>query len=209
MPSSSSEWKGNLQRKVHIGGIADPVTSYLTSRSARDAPSFATHLTENTSVANMTNMTDSRAVRDTDRRFINDTTSVAPHRRDNPSRYVSDQPVRFTHVDVRVPSNYHGSSASGSSNYLSSAGTAGSHRVTSERPIITGSSGGSGLGGAGRVSGGTGAGSVASSAQGSLTSSNTTFTIPASSKMSQVRSLKSQLQKDKKKGQLFENLIAV
>ncbi len=221
MPSTSSEWKGNLQRKVHIGGIADPHTSYMTSRPARDAPSFATHLAENSSIANATNMTDSRAVRETDRRFINDTTSVAPHRRDNQSRYLSDQPIRFTHVDVRVPANYHGSSATGSSNYLSSVGTTGSHHVTSDRPIITGSSGGihskggssvhstrdgaSTAAAAGRVSG-----SAASSAQGSLTSSNTTFTIPASSKMSQVRSLKSHLQRDKKKGQsiLFSDALS-
>ena len=248
---------GQLQRKDYS---RDALSSYMTSRPIRDGTSsFATHLSEHSSATtNLTNLTDSRAVRETERRFLNDTPSVAPYRsepfyghghRAPPGSYPAEShsnhrallpgshPARLTHVDVRVPSNYHPSAGGTSSNYHSARGvtnTALSNYVgtgidrhlsngiggrhTSSAPnigrhgLVTGSghdnvvtAGSHGNIEAGSsFSGSQGRGNPVS--QEGLTSSNTTFTIPSSSKAT-IRSLKSQLQKDK--GEIFEVIIVI
>ena len=210
-----------LQRKDYAS--RNPVTSFTTSSkpALRDTTSsFATQFTENTTGAsNMTNLTDPRAIRETERRFLNDTPAIAPYRSASEGHrplLPESQPVRLTHVDVRVPSNYHGGSATstGSSNYmgtgidrhLSNSTAAVIPRHTSAATnndrrggLVTGTYQqyqGSNSSSSGEHRVGRTYPESATSSQGGLTSSNTTFTIPSSSKAT-IRSLKSQLQKDK------------
>ena len=218
-----------LQHKDYTS--QNPATSYMTSSrpALRDTTSsFATYQSENTTNSNMTNMTDPRAIRETERRFLNDTPAVAPYRSASEGSHrpllPGSQPARLTHVDVRVPSNYHGGSATstGSMNYmgagidrhLSNGGAVIPRHVSSAMNsdrhgggLVTGSyhhnnHGSNSSSGEHRLGRGTYPESVTSS-QGALTSSNTTFTIPSSSKAT-IRSLKSQLQKDKGRSTISE-----
>ena len=254
LASSSSITNGDMLGQLHRKDYSrDALSSYMTSRPIRDGSS--SHLSEHSAA---TNLTDSRAVRETERRFLNDTPNVAPYRseplhghghRAPPGSYPTEShsnhrvllpgshPARLTHVDVRVPSNYHPSAGGSSSNYHSAGGvtnTALSNyvgagidrhlsngiggRYTSSAPNI----GRHGLGiGSGHVNvvtagshGNIESGSSSSGSQdrgnpvsqGGPTSSNTTFTIPSSSKAT-IRSLKSQLQKDK--GKMFKIIIEI
>ena len=255
--SSSSITNGDMLGQLHRKDYSrDALPSYMTSRPMRDGSS--SHLSEHSTATNLTNLTDSRVVRETERRFLNDTPNVAPYRseplhghghRAPPGSYPTEShnnhrvllpgshPARLTHVDVRVPSNYHPSAGGSSSNYHSAGGvtnTALSNYVgagidrhlsngiggrhTSSAPnigrhglvigsghsnVVTAGSHGN-IESSSSSSGSQGRGNPVS--QGGLTSSNTTFTIPSSSKAT-IRSLKSQLQKDK--GKTLEIIIDI
>ena len=80
---------GDVMAQRYHRGNNNVVTSYLTSsKPVREGASFATHLLDNTgsgvgsnpASVNNTNLTDSRSLRETERRFLNDTPSVAPYR---------------------------------------------------------------------------------------------------------------------------------